>query len=155
MTQYKTILIKAFPQPLIEAFKADEALSPGHLLEITTTGVKLHAGDGLKCYALVALEDTTQGKVIGDAYVIATQVQCAWLRTGDIFYGRLYNGESVAKGEYLESKGDGTLKKVVADTSAGTIKVGSLKFIADEACDMSSSAGVDPTGGFLRVRVIS
>ena len=148
----KTILLKAHPQPALEEYKADAALSPGHLLELTTTGVKVHATAGGKCYALVALE--APSAAVATAYASGDRVSCVWLRAGDEFLGILYNGEAVVIGDYLESQGDGTLRKAVADTSAGTIKVGSLKFVAVEAKDMSGSAGVDPTP-FFRVKVIS
>lgn len=152
---YKTILIKGHPEPVLEEYTATAALSPGHVLEIISTGkVQKHGTAGGKCYALIALENSQQGKVITDAYAAGDQVYCFWARTGDSFLGLLLNGENVAIGDYLESAGDGTLRKLVADTSAGTIKVGSLKFIAAEAVDMSGSAGADPSG-FIRVKVIS
>ena len=152
---YKTILIKAHPEPVLEEYKADAALTPGHLLEINSTNeVKKHATSGGKCYALIALENSQQGKSITDDYVLGEQVYCAWLRTGDEFFGILANGENVGQGDYLESNGDGTFKKLVADTSALSIKVGSLKFMANEAVDMSGSTGADPSGR-IRVKVIS
>lgn len=152
---YKTILIKAHPEPVLEEYKADAILSPGYLLEINSTNeVKKHATSGGKCYALFALENSQQGKSITDDYALGEQVYCWWPRTGDEVLAKLANGENVVQGDYLESNGDGQLKKLVADTSALSIKVGSLKFMANEAVDMSGSTLADPSG-FIRVKVIS
>jgi len=150
----KRILVKTHPEPFLEEYPADAAITPGHILEINSTAeVKVHATAGGKVYALVALENVTDGKTVTDAYSAGDQVFCAWLSPGDEFYGRALNGENIAIGDYLESAGDGTLRKIVADTSAGTIRVGSLKFIAVQACDMSGSAGADPSPLF-RVKAI-
>lgn len=151
----KTILLKSNPGgPLLEEYVANAALSPGHVLYILSTGkVAVHATAGGKVYPLIALEDRTQGKTVTDAYAAGEQVSCAFLSGGEEFLGRAKDGENIAIGDYLESGAAGELRKAVADTSAGTIVVGSLGFVAMQACDMSGSAGVDPSPLF-RVKAI-
>lgn len=150
---YKSIIIKAHPEPCLSEWPADAAITPGHILEINSTSeVKVHAtAGGMIKGLIVALENSPEGQTITDAYAAADRVYCWHPRPGDEFYGLVLNGENIAIGDVLESGASGTLRKLVADTSAGTIKVGSIVGVALTAVDMSGSDGEDPTG---RIRVL-
>jgi len=114
---YKTIALKRFTPVEGEAL-ADAALSPGHLLELTTTGVKKHATSGGRAEKMFALEDELQGKEIGDAYSQSNRVKFNIFRSGDEVYARVTGSPAV--GKFLCSNGDGTLRACKTDSS-GTV----------------------------------
>ncbi len=150
---YNTIAIVETGMIRKEA-KADAAITPGMLLERTTTGVKKHAGAGLVAQRMFALENLSVAPsataTIDTAYDTGERVQIGLFPPGGEVYALLANGEKAVIGNFLESNGDGQLKVLVADTSAGTIEVGSIVGVALEAVDMSGSSGVDPSG---RIRI--
>lgn len=142
---YKTVTVVGTPK--IKEYKANAALTPGHLVEIMSTGnVRKHATGGGSCQKRFALEDSLQGKEIDDAYVIAERVQTGVFSPGDEVIARLYNGETAVIGSLLESQGDGTLRVVDVDASWHEVKVQSIIGEALEAVDMSGSDLVDPSG---------
>lgn len=129
---------------------ASEAITPGHLCDIASTGkIKKHAGAGLIHKNLFAVENGWVGKGINDAYAANDEVQALAPQKGDRVLAILKNGENAAIGSYLESAGDGTLRVVVNDTSANTIEVGCIVGWAVTACDMSGSNAVDPSGRLI------
>jgi len=150
---YNTILLKAdelYNPNLSESYQANAGITPGHFVELLSTGkVRKHATAGGAITPLIAKENIGGGAITLD-YSTDDLVQVAWLREGDEVYALLLDGENVAIGDKLESGAGGTLRKVVADTSAGTVKVGSIIATALEAVNMSGSAGADPSG---RIRV--
>lgn len=139
----------------IYEYQAAAALSPGMLLEVDSNGkVKKHAtAGGAVGSALFASEFGERGGKVTDAYAANDQVKVIGCGGGDVVVGLLANGENAAKGSLLESNGDGYLRVVDTDTSAGTIKVGSIVGVALDALDMSGSSGVDPSSQLLRVLV--
>lgn len=147
-----TITLKGTPQ--FREGKASGAITPGHLIEITSATVdtvKVHAtAGGASPQRAFAHEDDLQGKDIADAYATGANVLYGIYRAGDEVYALLANGENAAKGAKLESNGDGTLRVVDTDTSAPTIAIQSQVAQALEAVDMSGSSAVDPSG---RIRV--
>lgn len=134
---------------------ANAGITPGMLVELLSTGkIQKHGtagGSGVE--KAFALEDELQGKEITDAYTTNTLVQYAIFSPGDVVNALLADGENAAIGSKLESNGDGKLRVVDADTSAGTIKVQSIVGVALEAVDMTGSAGEDPTGR-IAVRIL-
>lgn len=135
--------------------QAAAALSPGMLLELASTGkVQKHAGAGLAVSpVLVASEFGERGGTVADAYATNDQVKLIACGGGDVVVMLLANGENAAIGNKLESNGDGYLRVLDSDTSAGTIKVGSIIGSALDALDMSGSSGVDPSSQLIRVWV--
>lgn len=100
----------------VPGLEADAALTPGHLLETTATGVKKHATQDGQAEALFACEDALQGKTIDDAYAANDPVSLVYPLPGDKILAWLKDGESTTLGvSKLGSNGDGTLK-VVAST---------------------------------------
>lgn len=146
---YRTI--KLMGDPVVKEYTAAAAITPGHLVEIDSNGkVKVHSTAGGSAQRRFALEDENQGKGITDAYSSSNICKTGVFREGDEVYTFLANGENAAIGSLLESYGDGTLKVVDADASAGAIAVQSIVGEACEAVDMSGSSGVDPSG---RIRI--
>jgi len=140
---YKTISIDT-DAPVKEE-KADAAITPGHLLERTATGVKVHAAAGAKAQRIFAVEDENQGKEIDDAYTTAARCFFKTFRPGDLVLARIKNGENIAIGDWLTSGAAGVLAEAAADSS-GTIIEQDVVGVALSACDMSGSSGVDPDG---------
>lgn len=143
---HRTIKIKDFTDIRKEAL-ADGAITPGHLLERTSAGkFKVHSSAGQNATRLFAIEDDLQGKEIGDAYATGARVSAHVFRTGDEVYALLADGQNVAIGDFLESAGDGTLRKHSASSASVVEYPEAVVAMALEAVDMSGSAGVDPSG---------
>ena len=156
MANINTILLKADAlsnQNLREERLANAEFLPGHFVELMSTNkLRKHATAGGAITPAIAMEQSDAGGTIATAYTAGDTAYFAWLREGDEVYARLANGENVAIGDKGESAGDGTLRKVVADTSAGTIKPGAIICTFLEAVDMSDSSGADPSG-WVRVKI--
>ena len=154
-TAKNTVKIKKYLD-IVEEFDADAAITPGHLLEITATGVKVHAtaGGNVKGH-LFALENELEGQDITDAFAADDKVQVWVAQRGEQVYALLANGETTTIGCLLESAGDGTLKVHVADSGdsddAVVIYGNQIVGVALEVVDMSGSSGVDPDG---RVKIM-
>jgi len=133
---------------------ANAAITPGHLVELMSTGkLRAHATAGGSAERAFAVEDDLKGNDIADDYAASNIAQYNIYKPGDVVYALLANGETAAIGSKLESNGDGTLRVVDADTSAGTIFVGSIVGVAMAAVDMSGSSAADPDGR-IKVRII-
>ena len=147
-----TITVKG--DPIRYEYVCNAAITPGHLCEIMSTGnARVHATAGGAAEKLIALEDENQGGEIGTAYTASNIGLFGIFKPGDVAYMLLANGETAAIGSKLESYGDGTLRVVDTDTSAGTIEVGSIVGVALEAVDMSGSSAADPNGR-IKVRIM-
>jgi len=156
-TVKRTIKIKKYLD-IVEEYTADAAITPGHLLELTTTGVKVHAtaGGNVKGH-LFALEDELQGNGIATAYAVSAKTQVWVAQRGEQVYALLANGETATIGMQLESAGDGTLQEHTPDVDSAsdvtTIYGNQIVGIALEAVDMSGSSAVDPNGR-IKIMVI-
>jgi hypothetical protein len=149
----KTVVLKG--QSLREELTASGAITPGHLCQIDSAGkIKVHASAGQNCYPLVAVENDIIGNDIDDAYASGDWVQAEWLYPGATFQAILKDGENVAIGDFLESAGDGTLQKHVADGSLSTVYSNQIVGIAKTALDMSGSSGADPSSARFECQVI-
>ena len=136
-----------------EEAQANGAISPGHLVELASTGkIQVHATAGGSAERAFALEAEESGGAIGTAYSDGDQVKYGIFPAGSIVVGRLYDGENAAIGNKLESQGDGTLRVVDTDASAGEIIPGSIVGVALEAVDMSDSSGADPDP-YIKIRI--
>lgn len=147
---YKTIFVRGDTVVKEEAIAA-AAFTPGHLLERTSADkLQKHSTEDGACQKMFGIEDDLQGKEITEAYTAADQSFARIAQRGDLVYALLANGENVSIGDKLVSKGDGTLKKDTAQSSAATAEVsGSIVGFAREAVDMSDSSAADPTGRIL------
>lgn len=150
---YNTVKIKNYLNVIVD-YPANAAITPGHLIELMSTGkVRKHStADGDVVPVMFALEDELQGKDITDAFAANDRVQCWIPSRGDEAYALLANGENVVIGDKLSSNGDGTLKKHTV-SSAGVVEYPEVVVAtALEAVDMSGSSAADPSGR-IRVRV--
>jgi hypothetical protein len=86
-----------------------EAITPGHLIEITSTGVQKNTDDAANVAAAFALERDELGKDIDVAYAIGDVVKVATFKPGERAYAFLASGQNVAKGAYLTGTTTGLL----------------------------------------------
>ena len=148
-----TIKLKKYVN-IINEYKAAAAITPGHLIELTSSEtVQVHSIAGGKAAKIFALEDEPWGKGIDDAYVATYPVQCWMPVPGEEVLAILKNGEHAYIGSFLESAGDGTLQVHVPDSGSVT-NVG-LQIVgqAIEEVDMTDSSGADPTGR-IAIRIV-
>jgi hypothetical protein len=152
-THYQTIDITGHGKK--KEYKANAILSPGHLVELMSTGlIRVHATGGGAAQKMFALENSQAGGTTETAYAASDRVPVAVFSPGDEVMARLYNGETAVIGSLLESQGDGTLRVVDTDASWHDVKLNSIVGMALEAVDMSGSAGVDPTSqGWIRIEI--
>jgi hypothetical protein len=145
---------------VIEELVAGGAITPGHLIALGSAGtVAVHAvAGGNALPPMFALEDELQGKTIDDAYASGNRVQVWIPNRGDVVNALLKDGENIAKGDLLESAGDGTLQKHVADVDSSndiTSIVYPVVGQAIEAIDLSGSSGTHPTSGYrIQIRIV-
>ena len=125
--------------PIQKELKADAAITPGMLLERTTTGIKKHdtAGGDAKP-ALFAIENSLEGQEIGTDFAASDMCQFVSARSGDEIYALLADDETISIGERLESHGDGMLK-AYATASGEPDYYDRIVAVALEAVDTSSS----------------
>lgn len=140
-----TVKLKKYQDIRIERL-ANAGITPGHLVELLSTNkVRVHAtASGNALPKMFALEDELQGKEIDDAYVADDPVQIWVCQPGEVVYAILKDGVSYSIGDPLESAGDGTLQKVVAD-STGVYYTNQIVGIVFEALDLSGSSGEEST----------
>ena len=146
---YKTILLKG--DPLRKEDEAGGTITPGHLLTFDDDGnVIAHNVSGGNAAPDFALENSHEGEEISDTYADGDRVQHAVCRPGDEVYAILAAGESVHKGDPLESDGDGALKEHTP-TDSGTMYLDAIVVRALEDKDLSASGAVD---GRIMVEVV-
>lgn len=109
---------------------AAAALTPGHLIERTSADkVQKHSSAGGPAFPMFALEDAEQGRTISQAYDTSdnAQVHC-WIPTrGDVVNARISStSEALVIGDFVESAGDGTLRKYDIASSGGVIEGASV-----------------------------
>lgn len=149
----KTIIISGDPQ--LEELIAAAAITPGMLVERDSSGkAAVHSTAGATAKRSFALENDLEGEGITDAYAADDRVRVGHFRSGDRVYALLANGENAATNDFLESNGDGYLRVVDADASAGEIGVQSIVAQAQEAVDLSGSSGADPSTYRIKVRIV-
>ena len=154
-----TIKLKKYSD-VIEEFEANAAITPGMLIEVMSTNkVRAHASAGRECLPMFALEDELQGKGIDENYAAADRVLCWIPNRGDVVYALLKDGENIAIGDFLESAGNGSLQKYVADVDSSKNVTPEYQNMiigqAVEAIDLSGSSGTHPASGYrIAVRII-
>lgn len=128
-----------------EEGKASAALSPGHIVEIVSTGKwQKRAAAGGYGERAVAVEDALQGKTIADAYAADDLVSINIYAPGGEAFVFLSDGENVVIGDLLEVGGtDGELIKRVSGIAIA---------VATEAKDLSASGNT--AAAKIRVRFI-
>jgi hypothetical protein len=109
----KRILIQGHPRGIYHEGIAAAALSPGHLLEFSTTAKKVqkHSVYGGLSMKAFALEDALQGKNVDTAFASDDVVPYYVPAPFEEINALLAHGTSYARNDFLISGGDGTLVK--------------------------------------------
>src|SRR5688572_6085106 len=128
-----------------EEKKALEALTPGHLLEYTSTGTQRNTDDAANVAPIFAMERDELGKGIDDAYAVDDVVKAAHCAPGDRVYAFIASGQNVAEGDYLTGTTAGLLTKTSVSATVRLAK-------ALEACNTTGSAPV--AGTRCRVEIV-
>jgi hypothetical protein len=124
----KTIVVMG--DPLQKEGIAAAVITPGMMIDYDTSGnLILHAGAAGVGALMVAIENSLEGEEIGDTYAVGDVTQFVHLRPGDEFMALIVDGEDIAIGDNLSSKGTGYFQE--GDTNP--------KAVALEARNMTSS----------------
>ena len=145
---YKTIMVKGAEFALQDEAKAGEAgIYPGHFLKYQTDGdFELQDESETVGPALVAVEDTLQGKKISEAYTSGEQCLARWIPVGGEVFAWGAPGHSVARSALMTFAGyesPGALGN--AQQSSANLGTG-VMFMSLEAVDNSS--------GVVQVRIL-
>lgn len=114
-----TIILKSYTNVFEEYVAAAATIYPGCLVQLDSAGkVAVHSTAGGNALPMFAIEDALQGKSIDDNYATGDRVRC-WIPTrGDVVYGILADGQTIAKGDFVESNGAGYLQKHTPDAGS-------------------------------------
>lgn len=137
----ETIILKGTPN--IREAQANAALSPGHVVELLSTGkIQKQSTADENTMLMVAMENDLIGKTIADAYAADDNVYVHMPKPGDMIYVRVpAAAAAIVIGDHLELVGDGTVHKLAA---------GAPLAIAEEAVDNSGGG----TEVFIKATVI-
>jgi len=105
----RVIALLGGPPVINEDRKALEAITPGHLLELSSTGVKKNTDDAANVAPAFALERDEAGKDIDDAYASGDYVKVGTFHPGQRVYAFVASGVTVLEGAYLTSDTAGML----------------------------------------------
>lgn len=141
----KTILLKG--GGLRKEGEAGAAITPGYLVDRNASDELIpHGGAGLNAIPMFALENDVIGKEIDVDYILGDNVITAMPERGGEVYGLVAAGAAaIVIGDFLESAGDGTLRKVV--TSAATADTARVSVVA------RAIEAVDNSGGTAEARI--
>lgn len=135
----KTITIKG--NGIRKEADAGGTITPGHLIDWSGADLVVHATAGGNAQKMFALEADLVGDGIEVDYAANGRVQYSVFQAGEEVYAWLAAGESVVKGDYLESNGAGLLRKHVAEVGSGAAAVVTKQIVAraHEILDLSAS----------------
>lgn len=134
---------------------AQGPIEPGMLVGVTgtqdtgvdnTREVDAQAEDGVPVPFRLALEYSHTGLGIEDTYEEDQHLEYRHFKAGEVGYGWLADGETVAEDDLLVSAGDGTFRAAAGDGSEDAAAIG----VATEAVD--NDGGTEPER--LRVEAI-
>lgn len=119
------------------------AITPGMLIEFTSANkVQAHSNAGLVALKMFLDSNTIEGDSWNTAIGTSDIASCAICPTGTQVNALLRDGETSAIGTFLESAGNGMLRAVDTDTTAGSIQVGSIVAVALEALSATSTGAL-------------
>jgi len=128
---------------------ANAAITPGDLIERMSTGkLRKHATAAANALPMFAIENEVIGDGIDDNY--AANDNCLYIipQRGSWVYARLAAAAAaIVIGDYLESAGDGTLRKAAVDAATDNTQRVSIVARALEAVDNSGG------GSAVRIKV--
>lgn len=146
-----TILLAGNPQRPQELV-CSAAITPGHLVEISSGQLRVHGtadGNAMPAFALEELTPnrTVTTQAIDTPYPSGDTVQWAIGRPGDMFYALVpQSAAAIVAGDFLASHGNGCLHKAVT----GATFLEAIVAQAAEAVDNSAGA----TAARIRVRAL-
>ena len=111
-------IIKLLGEPVQnEDSKAAEVITPGHLVTFDSNGdlIKHNSAGGFTTTAF-ALEREEMGDDIDETYAVLDTVKVGVFGRGTRVLALIASGQNLVKGDYLESAGNGTLRKFAAGT---------------------------------------
>jgi hypothetical protein len=114
-------VIKLRGEPIYdEQDKAAEAILPGHLITFDSNGdwIKHNVAGGFTP-AVFATEREEMGDDIDVAYAVGDKVKSAHFYPGCRVAVLIASGQNLIKGDFMESAGDGTMRKFAAGTRIG------------------------------------
>lgn len=115
MPSNKRVIILLGQPEVHEEDAAAEAITPGHLVGYNGSGnVVKHATAGGNAARIFALHREEMGKDIDQAYASGDYVKLGSFHQGCRVNALIASGVNVIKGDFMESAGDGTLRKLVA-----------------------------------------
>lgn len=128
-------------EPIVdEQNSCSAAITPGHLIEINTGQWRKHATAAGNAPPWFALERDEMGDGIDVAYAANDTVKAGFFAKGMRVNALIPIGQTLAKGDKLESNGDGTLRKLVTD--AATDDTQRISVVAEAAEAVSLTAAV-------------
>lgn len=144
-----TIILRGQREVIRKEAIAGGAITPGYLLERTSTGtVQAHSTAAHSAQLLFAVENEVVGNGITDAYAANDTVLMAACQSGVEIYALVpASAAAIVIGDFLESAGDGTLRKVATDTATDEGERNSVVAVALEAVDNSGG------GSAARIKV--
>jgi len=149
----KVILLKG--DPAYNEGVANAAITPGHLIEIMTTGkLRVHATAAGMALPMFALSESYAGGGIDDAYASNDQVCYAQCKSGDEIYGWLKNGVTSTVGAFLESDGAGGFQLSTHAVTNATTAAAWPVAIALEAVNNSGGGTGPNSAARIKVRVL-
>lgn len=118
-----TILLKGSLSQNFEE-KAAGAITPGELVKFDASGNLIrHNVSAGNAAPMFAKEDDLQGKTIDDDYVLGERAHYTQLRGGDEVLAWLTTSQTVIKGDFLESAGNGTLREFIINSGENTDQI--------------------------------
>jgi hypothetical protein len=140
----KTILVavNGAQRPIEEAPVVTAAVMPGHLLNVTATGVAGLASAGAVNRKAFALENPAAADptlpAISQSYAVGDTCRFVYAQGGDLVYAHVASGNNVAFGDVLVASATaGHLAKATVDA---TTLAGALVGFAEEAVNATAAA---------------
>ncbi len=130
---------------------AGSAIIAGYLVEELPAGtVQEHSTAADNAQKLIALTNLSNGGTLADAYGVGETVRYGAFHAGQKAFMRLAaTAPAIVIGDALESAGDGTVRKQVADAATDDTQRDALVAYAVEAIDNSSG----PADVLIEVRI--
>ena len=115
---YNTIVVKGYPSRKEDV--AAETITPGHLIALTSANKLIkHAVAAAKAQTMFAIENEVFGQGIDVNYVVNDNVLYGVFRPGDEVNALVAAAApAIVIGDYVESAGNGTVRKVATVATA-------------------------------------
>jgi hypothetical protein len=132
------IVLKGHSGSIYKEANAGGAITPGHLIKVNSSGNAVVQSDSARVQAAVAIENHWTGGGIDTAYAANDQVCYQVLQPGAEWNALVAAAApAITNGDWLESAGDGTVRKTATQANAMAI----------------ARATVDNSGGGSAVRI--